>query len=420
MDRLIFHIDVNSAYLSWEAVLRIAGKDREIDLRKIPSAVGGDIQKRKGVILAKSIPAKKYGIKTGETIQEALKKCPELMVIPPHHSLYAEYSSAFFEILNRFVPVIEKSSIDEAYCDMTGTECLYGTPIASANLIKDTIYKELGFTVNIGISNNKLLAKMASDFKKPNLVHTLFPSEIKSKMWVLPVSKLFFVGSSSTHKLLQLGIRTIGELANSDPSLLRSHFKKHGEIIHLFANGIDPSDVTGTPADNKSYGNSATVPQDILKKEEARLLLLSLCESICIRLRTDSVKINVVCIGITYFDFSHASHQATLFSATNTTAEVYQTACSLFDEMWNGIAIRKISVNTKNPLEDDGMNQLNLFNLNTFDKQAKLDHTMDKIRQKYGKDAIMRASFLNNSSYHMSVNSSPDRKSMNQADGNHE
>ena len=416
MERLIFHIDVNSAYLSWEAVYRLTHSVDTTDLREIPSAVGGDIQKRKGVILAKSIPAKKYGIKTGESILEALKKCPELTIVPPRHLLYEEYSIAFFEILNRFAPIVEKSSIDEAYCDMSGTTGLYGSPIISANLIKDTIYEELGFTVNIGISSNKLLAKMASDFRKPNLVHTLFPSEIQRKMWGLPVSKLFFVGKSSTQKLLQLGIKTIGELADSDPSLLRSHFKKHGEIIHMFANGIDPSNVIGTPTDSKSYGNSMTVPCDITQKEEARLLLLSLSENICVRLRHDSVKISVVCIGITFFDFTHTSHQATLFSSTNTTAEVYQTACSLFDEMWNGTAIRNLGVSTRKPQQDDGMNQLNLFNINTFDKQSKLDQTIDKIRHKYGKDAIMRASFLNNTIYDVSSEVTEDEHSMSQED----
>lgn len=413
MDKIIFHIDVNSAFLSWEAIYRLAHLGGKSDLREIPSAVGGDIRMRSGIILAKSIPAKRYGIKTGETIGDALKKYSDLKLVPPHYDLYEKCSSAFFDILYRFAPVVEKFSIDEAYCDMSGTTDLYGSPVTAANLIKDTIYKELGFTVNVGISNNKLLAKMASDFKKPNLVHTLFPYEIQEKMWRLPVSELFFVGRATTRKLFNLGIKTIGELANTDIRILKSHLKKHGEIIYLFANGIDPSNVIGTPPDNKGYGNSMTVPRDIINAKDAKLALLSLCETVCTRLRNDSVKVKVVAVSITFFDFTHISHQTTLFSSTNATTEIYTAACSLFDEMWNGIAIRNLGIHTSKPQEDDGMNQLNLFNMDTLEKQLKLDQAIDKIRDRYGKDAIMRASFLNHTIYHMAGGISPDKQNVN-------
>ena len=253
-DKIIFHVDVNSAFLSWEAVYRSKILSETLDLREIPSAVGGDVEKRHGIILAKSQPAKKYNIQTGESIREALNKCPDLTLVPPHYDLYEKSSKAFIEILREYSSCVEQYSIDEAYCDMTGTEYLFGTPVVAATMIKDRIHRELGFTVNIGISNNKLLAKMAGDFKKPNLVHTLFPEEIE-KMWRLPVSDLFYVGRATTKALLKLGIQTIGDLAKADVNLLRSHLKSHGEVIWCFANGIDVSTVEPQPIANKGYGN---------------------------------------------------------------------------------------------------------------------------------------------------------------------
>lgn len=416
MDKIIFHIDVNGAFLSWESVYRLYHLGGKLDLRNVPSAVGGDIKKRSGIILAKSIPAKKYGIQTGETINEALKKCPDLIIVPPHYNLYEKCSFAFFEILYRFAPVVEKYSIDEAYCDMTGTEGLYGSPIMAANLIKDTIYRELGFTVNVGVSNNKVLAKMASDFKKPNLVHTLFPDEIEKKMWSLPVSELFFVGRATTKKLLNLGINTIGELATTDVSILKSHFKKQGEVIYLFANGIDPSEVNGTPKLNKGYGNSTTIPHDVYKPEEAKLILLSLCETVCSRLRNDLVKIQTVAISIVFYDFTHISHQTNLLTNTNITSEIYQAACKLFDEGWNGMPIRNLGIHTSKVQKDDSMNQLSLFNINTHEKLLKLDRAIDEIRGKYGKDAIMRGCFIDSPIYHMTGGISKEKLTVNYED----
>ena len=213
---VIFHIDVNSAFLSWEAVHRIRDLGEKDDLREIPSAVGGDRAMRQGIILAKSIPAKKYNIQTGEPVTDALRKCPGLVLVPPNRRLYEKYSEAFLQILRKYSDAVEKFSIDEAFADMTGTRELFGEPVCAANAIKDEIYETLGFTVNVGVSCNKLLAKMASDFRKPNFVHTLFPEEIEKKMWPLPVRELFLVGKASERKLHAIGIRTIGDLAKAD------------------------------------------------------------------------------------------------------------------------------------------------------------------------------------------------------------
>lgn len=375
--KIIFHIDVNSAFLSWEAVHRleqhraqrekvssltaVSALEEEPDLRTIPSAVAGDMAKRHGVILAKSIPAKKYNIRTGESIMEARKKCPDLVIVPPSREIYKKYSKAFMDILRQYTPDVEPFSIDEAFMDMTGTRLLFGEPIDVAEQIKKRIKNELGFTVNIGISSNKLLAKMASDFKKPDLVHTLFPNEIKTKMWGLPVSDLFFVGRATTKKLLSMGIHTIGDLAGTDVELLKMHLKKQGEIIWNFANGIDFSVVHSEPIQNKGYGNSTTVSFDVTDADTARLILLTLAETVASRLRKDGVKIEAVSVGIKDCNFKSVSHQKVLNAPTNITAEIHNAACELFDELWDGTPLRLLGIQTTKIREQEAGRQLNFF-----------------------------------------------------------
>lgn len=397
MERIIFHVDVNSAFLSWEAVYRVKCLGESLDLREIPSAVAGDVKKRHGIILAKSIPAGKQGVKTADTISDALKKCPDLLLVPPHYSLYENCSRAFLELLKEFAPVVEQYSIDEAYCDMTGTEALWGSPVVAANLIKDKIYRELGFTVNIGISNNKLLAKMASDFKKPNFVHTLFPNEIKKKMWPLPVSELFFCGRATEKKLRNLGMETIGDLAKADAALIRNHLKKHGEMLWTFANGLDVSAVQSEIPDNKGYGNSMTIPFDISDALTAYRILLSLCETIGMRLRRDTVKVSVIAVSIKNLALQSSRHQITRSIATNQTNELYQTAKQAFDELWDGhTPIRKLGVHTNRVSSEYAERQLDLFTINTYEKQQRLDKSIDAIRAKYGEEAVFRAAYLKN------------------------
>ena len=411
MENVIFHIDVNSAFLSWEAVYRVKFLGDKLDLRTIPSAVGGDVKKRHGIILAKSIPTKPFRIQTGESIRDALIKCPELVLIPPQYDLYEACSKAFINILKEYSPCVEQYSIDEAYCDMTGTQYLYDSPVKVAHEIKDRIYEELGFSVNIGISSNKLLAKMASDLKKPNMVHTLFPHEIKEKMWRLPVSDLFYVGRATTKKLHTMGVHTIGELANMDVQILRSHFKKYGELIYDFANGIDASFVTEVAPANKGYGNSTTTPFDVDNEMAAKLVLLALAETVGTRLRNDMVVASVVAVSIVDCDFHHSSHQMTLFTPTNITNEIYRAACKLFDEAWNGIPIRHLGIHTSKVTKNPKMRQLTLFDMNTsYEKMEKLDKAIDSIRCRYGVDSIKRASFVSSPIYHMSGGITPDKK----------
>ena len=393
-DRVIFHIDVNSAFLSWEAVYRLRCLGEKLDLRTIPSAVGGDIAQRHGVILAKSIPAKKYDVRTGEPIVDALRKCPNLSLVKPNRQLYEEYSRAFMEILQKYSDTVEQYSIDEAFADMTGTRLLFGEPLEAAHKLKAEIRDTLGFTVNIGISSNKLLAKMAGEFEKPDKVHTLFPDEIRVKMWPLPVRELFLVGRASEEKLKQMGINTIGDLARSDPGVLKAHLKKHGEALWNYANGRDSSPVESEAQYNKCYGNSVTLAYDVTDREEAKRVLLSLSESVGRRLRMDGVWIEMVSVTIRFFDLTRSSHQCVLEHATNITDEIYRAAGRLFDELWDGTPIRLLGVQTGKVTKNGDNRQLSLFDDMDYERQERLDRAMDSIRERFGTGAVQRASFL--------------------------
>ncbi len=411
MEKVIFHIDVNSAFLSWEACYRVCVLGEKQDLRDIPSAVGGNVKMRHGIILAKSTPAKKFGIRTGDTIGDALKLCPNLVTVAPHYDLYESCSAAFIEILREFSPCVEPYSIDEAYMDMTGTIGLYGSPIAIAHIVKNKIRDELGFTVNVGISTNKLLAKMAGDFQKPDLVHTLFPKDIEKKMWPLPVNDLLFVGHATKRKLFNLGIRTIYDLANTDLNIIKAHFGKVGEVLYAFANGIDVSVVAdGAPA-NKGYGNSTVIPFDVDRADVARMILLSLSETVTARLRKDNVMATVVAVSVVDFQFHGASHQMTLFGPTNTTNVIHKAACRLFEELWDGMTpVRNLGIHTSKIVPATPEYQMNMFDMERYEKLSRMDNTADKIRDRYGKDSLRRAVFINNSIYHMSGGISPVKK----------
>lgn len=391
--RIIFHIDVNSAFLSWEAVERLREGDI-VDLREIPSAVGGDIETRHGVILAKSIPAKKYGVTTGEPVVDALRKCPELTLVSPRHAMYREKSRAFIAILHQYSDVIEQFSIDEAFVDMTGTERLFGVPVEAAKRIKEQIHRELGFTVNIGVSSNKLLAKMASDFTKPDRVHTLFPEEMEEKMWPLPVRDLFFVGKAAERRLISLGIRTIGDLAHTDPEALSKVMKKHGDVLWRYANGMDDSQVETESPDAKGYSNSTTLSMDITDAGDAKKVLLSLTDHVCQRLRQDNVRVETVTVQIRYNDLTRGSHQCALPAATNITQEIYAKVSRLFDEMWDGTPIRLLGVSATKVSREEQVRQLSLFDQTDYDKLEKLDRAMDSIRTRFGAGAVKRASSL--------------------------
>lgn len=412
MDKAIFHIDVNSAFLSWEAVYRIYCLGGKTDLREQVAAVGGDMAMRHGIILAKSIPAKRFGIKTGETILEAKQKCPELILVPPNYGLYEQCSHAFMDILREYSPCVEQYSIDEAFMDMTGTELLFDEPVVSANRIRERIRDELGFTVNIGISENKLLAKMASDFKKPDRVHTLWRSELAEKLWPLPVSDLFFVGRATAAKLFKMGIKTIGQLAQTDVTFLKRCLKKHGEVIWAFANGYDTSVVRSEPEVNKGYGNSTTIAFDVTDAGTAKLVLLALAETVGTRLREAGVGAEVVAVGIKTYDLRYASHQMVLPNATNITNEIHRYACRLFDDLWDGSPIRHLGIHTSRIRDHVNMRQIDMFDHTDYEKLEQMDQAVDAIRRRYGNDAVMRAAFVGGRIDHMSGGISREKRTV--------
>lgn len=397
MEKVIFHIDVNSAFLSWSAAYRVRVLGETLDLREIPSAVAGDRENRHGIILAKSIPAKKYGIKTGEPIFQAQKKCPELVLVPPDYALYVQASRHLIALLKQFAPVVEQYSIDEAWVDMSGTEGLYGSPVAAAEMLRQKIYDELGFTVNIGVSSNKLLAKMAGDFEKPNRVHTLFPWEMEKKLWPLPVRELFMLGPATEKKLHLMGIYTIGELAQTEPQVLRQRFGKAGISLWNSANGRYNDILRAQPEPNKGFGNSVTLPSDVIAAPQAYRILLSLCETVGMRMRQDGQAARCLSVSLRSRDFHTFSHQKTLSTATDSTEELFRNACLVFDEAWDGVTpLRQLGVQVTR-LEARGQRQYSLFDIaeaKDFEKKAKLDNLIDDLREKHGEGIIRRARFV--------------------------
>ena len=403
-ERVIFHVDANSAFLSWSAAYRVKVLGETEDLRDIPSVVAGEKAQRHGIILAKSAPAKKFGIQTGEPLFQALEKCPTLKVVHPDYALYVEASRHFVAMLKEFSPVVEQYSIDEAWVDMTGTERLWGSPRLAAEKMRQRIHSELGFTVNIGISSNKLLAKMAGDFEKPNKVHTLFPEEVESKFWPLPVRDLFLVGERTEVKLNRLGIYTIGDLAHADGTFLRRKLGKHGETIWHFANGRNADAVTPEPAENKGYGNSVTTAHDVVTYEEAHQVLLSLCETVASRMRRDDKCGRCVAVHLRTNEFQHFSHQKLLHGSTNITSELFEAACHVFDEAWDGVTpLRQLGVQMTR-LSQEPYQQFDLFSglsPEQYERKLKLDETVDALRDKFGEEIIRRAKFAKNPQEHM-------------------
>lgn len=397
MSRLIFHIDVNSAFLSWESARRV--KQGLSDLRDIPACIGGDPKKRTGIVVAKSIPAKKYGITTGEPVAMALRKCPELVIVKSDFELYIKCSRAFKEICASYAPVMESFSIDEVFLDMTGTSLIYPDPIKTAHEIKDKIRDELGFTVNVGISTNKLLAKMASDFEKPDKVHTLFPEEIPTKMWPLSVRDLLFLGKAFEKKLTEAGIRTIGDMAHVSESEIQALLgNKAGHQLHQYALGIDESPVKAKPEEVKGFSVETTFNDDIVSVEQVLPILLEQCDVVTTRMRRKGKKCTSVSVTFRTLDFKNKSHQTTLSNATDMTDEIFRNAKKLFTESWKGEPLRLIGVALTN-LTDESFEQLSLFEDNEKkERHRKLDATMDEIRQKFGNDKITRASIMNSNS----------------------
>ena len=395
MPRRILHIDVNNAFLSWSAVYMLKHGSK-VDIRTIPSIIGGDENKRSGIVLAKSPVAKKFGIVTGEPIYFAKKKCNNLQIFKGDFNIYREYSKAFYSILIQYSDKVERFSIDECFVDMT--DVMKDKDIVKiAYEIKDRIYKELGFTVNVGVASNKLLAKMASDFEKPNKVHTLFDSEIQTKMWPLNIADLYGIGKMTIPKLLKMNIKTIGDLAQSDKKYILRKFGKYGNMIWDHANGIDNSPVEERNQPPKSIGNQETLPKDLYTKEEIEKVLSQIAEEVTYRLRKYNLLGTVISVSLRTNKFEDYSHQKKLLNPTSNTKEVIIAAKDVLKEMELKGPIRQVGLKLDR-LTSSEEYQISLFdedsNNTSHNKLDKLDKTLDELKAKYGYTKITRGSSL--------------------------
>ena len=397
MTPIIFHIDVNSAYLSWTAVEQLKNGSA-VDLREIPAIIGGDQKSRHGVVLAKSTAAKRYGIRTGEPVANAFRKCPNLVMYPPDHKMYREKSRLLMEYLRTFTKEIEQVSVDECYMDFTSIAGRYHSPVDGALEIKDGIKERFGFTVNIGISTNKLLAKMASDFRKPDRIHTLFPEEIREKMWPLPIGELYMAGKSSVETLKKLEINTIGDLAQADPELIALHLKSHGKMLWEFANGRGRDVVQAEPEEAKGIGNSTTLRADAETEEEVYAVFGELAQSVGRRLKKAGKKAGMVSMEIKYHDFRTISHQMQLEKPSNDPELLKDTAYSLFLEVWSGEPVRLLGIRTSKLADESEPEQLSIFDIEMppepDEKHKRLKKAMDELNARFGEGAVMKASLM--------------------------
>lgn len=385
----IMHVDANSAYLSWTAVALLE-KGYPVDLRTIPSVIAGDPDNRHGIILAKSIPAKNYQIKTGESLFSARRKCPNLQVFSPDYDLFLLCSDAMYQILCGYTPIVQRYSVDECFIEVQTDK-----PVALAHELKDVIKKKLGFTVNVGVGNNKLCAKMAGELKKPDMVHTLWPQEIPEKLWPLPVEELFMVGRVTAKKLEKLRIQTIGQLANAEVTHLRALLKSHGQLVWEYANGIDRSKVIpNAEIEQKGVGNSTTLAADIVDSTELNKVLLALSERVGLRLRRLKKRASLIAVHLKTTSFVTYRHQVQLETYISSTTEIYRIAVKLMQECWKKEPIRQVGISVSK-LCEDGEVQMNFLDDVASEKQEVLDRTIDQIRDRYGETSIIRGTFAN-------------------------
>ena len=389
------HIDVNNAFLSWTAVLYLK-QGMKVDIRNTYAVIGGDEKARHGIVLAKSMPAKKRGVVTAETLFSAKKKCPNLKVYPPNYNFYKKMSDSMLNLIRKYSPDIEQMSIDECFLDYTPVKHLYGDEVEFAYKLKKEIYDTLGFTVNVGIGNNKLCAKMASDFSKPYHVHTLFDYEVEKKMWPLKVDDLFGIGKKTAIKLHNLNINTIYDLAHTDRNYLYKYFKNQASDMIDAANGKGSDMVVSEESVPKGIGNETTLNHNISNREELEPYLLALSENVAIRLRKQKKYASVVVVTLKDKFFKRMSHQKKLVNATNLTEEIYKTACEILGEMNVEDGIRLIGVRL-DKLSDTSLHQVSLFeDLKVREDGNSLEKTVDELKEKYGFKIIKKASLIDN------------------------
>lgn len=389
MERNFLHIDVNNAFLSWTAIDRLKKGD-SVDLRNIPSIIGGDESKRHGIVVAKSNIAKKFGIQTAEPIYMARRKCPSIVIVEADHDLYRKYSDCLYKLFLQYTEKVERFSIDECFLDLTGY-LKPGEDLVKLGIeIKERVKKEFGFTVNVGASDDKILAKMASDFEKPDKIHTLFKSEIGEKLWNLPVSEMFMVGKKSIPKLNRIGIKTIGDLAKTDKTILIKNFGKYGYMIWKYANGESKEEVNYLSEKPKGIGNSVTLPYDVGNIEELEKIVTVLVQKVSYRLRKENMYANVVNVQLKNNNFKNMSHQKKLNVRTDTTKEILDVAKELLKELYDGELIRLVGVRVDGLVEKEEL-QLSIFDMPEDTKNKKIDEAMDRLKEKFGYGIVTRA-----------------------------
>lgn len=392
MEKVIIHIDVNNAFLSWTA-LELLEKGYHEDIRNTYAIIGGDEKTRRGIVLAKSTPAKKMGIVTAETIYSAKRKCPNLKIFPPNYMMYQKRSNELFSLLLKYTPDIEKASIDECYLDYGKVKKLYGDEILFAKKLRKEINDNLGFTVNIGIANNKLCAKMASDFEKPNKIHTLYSYEVKDKMFPLPIEDLFTVGKSTSLRLRNMGINTIGDLAMKKDYELKRIFKNQSSYLIRIANGIDNSEVDSSEFVPKGISNEITLSYDVDNKNELYEFLNKLSLKVSGRIRREGKYAKVICVILKDSNFKRYSHQKKLRNPISSYADIYKYSKEVLNEFYNNEKVRLIGIRLDDLVITESY-QMSLFDGNDK-KDDKVDKVIDNINDKYGKEILKRASFLN-------------------------
>lgn len=396
MERIIMHIDVNNAFLSWTA-LYLLEQGYQTDIRNIEAIIAGDPKKRSGIVLAKSTPAKRKGVETAETIYEAKRKCPNLKIFKPTYEMYKRKSEELFKILKSYTPDIEKASIDEGYLDYGKIKNIYGNELEFAKKLQNQIKEELGFTVNIGIANNKLCAKMASDFTKPNRIHTLYKNEIKQKMYTLPIENLFGVGKQTAEKLKYLNIKTIKDLATKDEYSLRKIFKNQAKHLIEIANGIDNSEVDSSEYKPKGISHELTLKEDTTSKQELYKYLRILSEMVSKRIRKENKYAKVICVILKDNKFKRYSHQKKLKNQVNSYNEIYNYSKEILNEFYKNEKIRLIGIRLDD-LKEEKTYQTSLFDKEP-EKDEKIDKIIDQINDKYGKPVLKRASNIDNNKF---------------------
>jgi DNA polymerase-4 len=392
MQKVIFLVDMNAFFISCEMT-------RNSALVKTPAAVAGDPKKRSGIILAANYEARAYGVKTTMMLHEALKLCPNLILVPPDHHFYGRKSEEVMALLSNYTPCLEQNSIDEAWLDMTGCEGLFGAPLTAATRIMNEIKDKLGLWCSIGIAENKFLAKMAAEMKKPLGITELWKADIGLKLWPLPVHAMYGIGAKTAEKLNRMGIKTIGDLAKSDRNRIIQAFGKGGDEIYHHARGMDDSPVLARVVDDmKSIGRSTTLPEDLSDIAQAKLVLMALADDIGMTARRHQKKGRTVHITLKYADFRVVTKQTTI-PATYTTREIFQAGCRLLEQHWNHLhPVRLIGISLSGFHEDSSANQLSFFdkmeNPSKKNKTEQIEKAMDIIRNKHGPETITFAALV--------------------------